>query len=315
MSFIDKILLRKEFEEKPPVLVDIGASGNVHHRWRKITKYSICITFEPDSRKFGYIQKESKHYKKLFVFNCGAGNDDEKESKFYLTRSPYCSSFLKPNIEKLRPYSFAYKFIVENEVIYSIRGIRSILNELNIPYVDWYKSDSQGWDLRIFSSIGNEIIQKIIAAEFEPGIMDAYEGEDKLHQVLAYMEKFPFFLSRLDVKGISRISCNNLGKISSIPVLQKIAIESHKQIAGWGEMLYLNTFEGDYLSSIRDYLLGIAIAILNQEYGFALELSQKARSVYNDSIFHEIEQYCIWKIRNTILNVRLVNAIRKKLFH
>ncbi len=61
-----------------------------------------------------------------------------------------------------------------------------------MDYIDGYKTDSQGTDLRIFNSLPKEIINKILLAEFEPGIIDAYQGEDKLHHLLAHMEKEPF---------------------------------------------------------------------------------------------------------------------------
>jgi len=317
MKIIDQVLQRKELQEYPPVLIDIGASGAIHDRWKTIAPYSICITFEPDTRKFDYIQQESKNYKKLYKFYCGAGSQDSEDCIFYLTHSPYCSSFLRPDTEKLQPYSFADKFIVEEETRYPVKSICNVLEELHIHYVDWYKSDSQGWDLRIFSAMGDSLIRKVKVAEFEPGIMDAYEGEDKLHQVLSFMEHYPFFLSRLDIKGVSRISPQNLNLISDKNIFQKIIAASHKPVAGWGEMVYINTFEDETnlpagnAGNIRDYLLDIVIAMLNGEYGLSLELSQKASTLFHDPIFKKLEDVSIRKIRNTIWNLRFLNEVKK----
>ena len=53
------------------------------------------------------------------------------------------------------------------------------MKELEIKSFDWFKTDSQGTDLRLFKSIGETLIPKIIVAEFEPGFINSYLGEDK----------------------------------------------------------------------------------------------------------------------------------------
>jgi len=52
--------------------------------------------------------------------------------------------------------------------------------------------------------------KKILVADFEPGIIDAYEGEDKLHQLMAYMDKDPFWVSSMEIKGTKRILSSDL---------------------------------------------------------------------------------------------------------
>ena len=49
---IDKILSRPEFQTEPPVLVDVGASGELHARWKPFAKYAVCIAFDADDRDF-----------------------------------------------------------------------------------------------------------------------------------------------------------------------------------------------------------------------------------------------------------------------
>jgi len=55
MHIIDKILSRSEFKTDPPVLIDIGASESLPKEWQHIAKYSVCIAFDADERKMGYI--------------------------------------------------------------------------------------------------------------------------------------------------------------------------------------------------------------------------------------------------------------------
>lgn len=294
------------------MLVDVGASGAIHFRWKKIARYAVCIAFDPDNREYGYILSENRNYKKLYVFNCVVSDASREAQPFYLTRSPYCSSFLRPRMDKLAPYAFAEKFLLEKETRIPVKSLPDILQELNISYVDWFKTDSQGLDLRIFRSLPPPVMRGVKAAEFEPGIMDAYSGEDKLHQVLAFMDTQPFFLSHFKVKGAARLSPENIRVLASGAFTRKLLAASHKQTAGWGELLYLNAFDGE--AGLRDYLLGAAIALLNEEYGFALEIGQKAGKVFKDRIFADLQHHAEKKIKQTVFKMRFMQDVRKRIF-
>ena len=67
---------------------------------------------------------------------------------------------------------------------------------LKINKIDWFKTDSQGIDLRLFKSLNIEIQNKVIVAEFEPGIIDAYKNEDKLYRLVGYMSNQEFLVVR-----------------------------------------------------------------------------------------------------------------------
>ncbi|GAA4318143.1 hypothetical protein [Compostibacter hankyongensis] len=312
MQLIDKIFSRPELQQQPPVLLDIGASGEIHFRWKKIARYSICIAFDPDEREYRYITRETGNYKKLHVFNCIVSDLNDNAHPFYLTASPFCSSFLSPRADRLAPYDFARKFEVEKQLRLPVRKLTDILAELQITYVDWFKTDSQGLDLRIFRSLGDALIRGVKIAEFEPGIMDAYMEEDKLHQVLAFMDTHPFFLSRFTVKGPSRISPAALAMLSGNSLMQKLMAATHKKTAGWGELVYLNTFERREGITLRDYLLGGAVALLNEEYGLALELMQQARQDFSDPLLEEIKDHAAKAVRRSLLNLRFLPHVWRK---
>ena len=50
MKIIQKVLESVYFENKPPVLIDIGASGEINAKWKAIASYSVCIAFDADER-------------------------------------------------------------------------------------------------------------------------------------------------------------------------------------------------------------------------------------------------------------------------
>lgn len=98
---IEKILKREDFRNQPPVLIDIGASGEIHSKWREIAPYSICVAFDADDREMTFTEKNSSGFKKLVTINRIVTDKPDKEVDFFLTRSPFCSSTLEPDLEKL----------------------------------------------------------------------------------------------------------------------------------------------------------------------------------------------------------------------
>lgn len=282
MNIIDKILRLEEFKNKPPVLFDIGASGQLNKEWKQIANRSICIAFDADDRKIDYVEKESSGYLKLVMFNKIVA-EDGGEKRFFLTTSPFCSSSLRPNTDKLKKWAFADLFKVEKEIEIDTVSLPSVLRELSLGYIDWFKTDSQGTDLRLFKSLDEKVISNILVAEFEPGIMDSYIGEDKMYKIMEFMENRPFWLDELNIKGTQRIGheyVNNLSKMQ-----KKLFYISLKTSAFWGEMSYINTFEKKETWNKRDLLLGWIFSTIKQQHGFAYEISKIGQSQFADPIF------------------------------
>jgi hypothetical protein len=310
-NLIEKILSRKEFIDEPPVLIDIGASGAIDAKWKAFAKYSICLAFDADDREFGYVTKENNGYKKLYVFNCIVTDADSNQTDFFLTSSPFCSSVLHPDNKALEVWAFADKFSVEKKVKLKARGLSSVLTELNIKKVDWFKTDSQGTDLRLFLDIDEAIRKKCLAAEFEPGIIDAYVGEDKLYRVFDVMNNNNFWLADMKVKGTQRISPDELHSISQNRLMKKLIAESMKISPCWGELTYLNTFNNSF--SKREYLLGWIFSTVMNQHGFSYHLSLKAKELFDDPIFDELFASSRLKILSNVYKLKFYPAVIGKL--
>ena len=100
---IAELLQREEFKNNPPVLLDIGASGSLPEIWKEIAPYCICVAFDGDERDFNYIEEKKKQFRKLIIVN-KVVSVSGKEIDFHLTKSPHCSSTLKPDIKNLSNY-------------------------------------------------------------------------------------------------------------------------------------------------------------------------------------------------------------------
>ena len=272
-SIVDKILANKIFEIAPPVLLDIGASGEIFEKWKTIAAQSICIAFDADDRDFSCEAAENSGYKKLYKFNrivTAVANDN---CSFYLTNSPYCSSTLLPDTKSLSSWMFAPLFEVEKTISLKSTTIQECLQNINLTYIDWYKVDSQGIDTDLFLSIPEDIRKNVLAADFEPGIMDAYLNENKLSDLLKILEKENYWISSFDVKGTQRLD-------AKYTPYRNILHES----PCWAGITSLKEFEK--VISVRARLLLIVFSLIENQWGNALQICEASQAL--NSQFNEI---------------------------
>ncbi len=284
-SIIKKIMKHPALQNQPPVLVDIGASNSLPIQWKMLAPYSICVAFDADTRDFVVGESVNGDWKKLYSLNRIVAAKAIDEVDFYLTRSPYCSSTLRPDSELLKPWAFSHLFEVEKVVKMPAVDLQKALAKIGLDYIDWYKTDSQGTDLRIFDALPSNILEKILAAEFEPGIIDAYIGEDKLHQLMAYMDNQPFWVSDKNLKGSQRIDQNEL---NSLNYLQRRFISSFlKSTPGWSEISYINNLTNTAISC-REYLLAWVFSTIKCEHGFGLHVARNGAIKFKEPLFSEL---------------------------
>jgi FkbM family methyltransferase len=311
MKLFDKILSSEEFVERPPVLIDIGASGQIHKPWENIRKYSICIAFDADEREFKFVREEIGKFKKLIIYNCIVTDSNNGEADFYLTKSPYCSSLLLPDENALKDWAFAEKFDVEKKVKIKTKSLSSILKETNVEYIDWFKTDSQGTDLRLFASLPEDMIRQILVAEFEPGILDSYFGEDKLFRLMEFMSDKLFWMAKINVKGTQRISPELLNKISNSEQLKKLIQFSMNISPGWAEVIYFNSFKAKL--ERREHLLGWIFATINNQFGFALTIAEQGLQLFGDEIFQKMKHQSLRQIKMEVLKLKFLPAAFEKI--
>lgn len=299
MKIIQKILESDFLKKNPPVLVDIGASGEINTKWKEIAPYSICIAFDADDREFHITEQTNKSYKKLITFNRIVTSTSEDQANFYLTSSPFCSSLLEPDTYKLKPWIFSELFKIEKISKLPAVTIESALQLAGITYIDWFKTDTQGTDLRLYNSLPNQFKAGILAAELEPGILDAYKEEDKLFTVMKEMHNAGFWLSSMIVKGTQRLSSDYaeyLGKFMSKRLI--------RTTPGWAEVTYLRN--NPFPSAPREILLLYIFALIEKQYGFALEIVDAGMQQYTDPLFAECKASVLKKMRYSRMKIPLV---------
>lgn len=309
MELLKKIFSTPELQNEPPILIDIGASGTIHKKWKNIAEYCICIAFDADDREFGYIEKKSSGFKKLYIYNCIVSDQEKSKIDFFLTKSPYCSSTLEPDNHALEEWAFADKFKVEKKIALNNISLSKVLADLNLSRVDWFKTDSQGTDLRLFKNLPEEVQNKVIVAEFEPGLIDSYKGEDKLYEVLKYMSDKNFWISDFVIKGTQRLKSSLLG-INKSELIKKLLSFSHRSTPGWGEITFINTLKN---ASLRELYLGWVFAIIHKQYGFALDIAKEADKQFNNTLIKEMIKYSSSKITSNMYKFSFTSAVIEKI--
>lgn len=310
---IKKILTHKVFADRPPVLMDIGASGGIHKIWKNIAKYCVCIGFDPDERDISVSQKTGRKFKDFYLIN-RIVSDTPGITDFYLTQSPHCSSTLKPDRDHLGFYDLAHYFKIHKQIQLPAITVNAALKEAGYDYIDWFKTDTQGTDLRIFTAIDEAVRNKILVAEFEPGILDAYHGEDKLYKVMEYFDGRDFWCDACTVKGLSRIDADCLR--TRFNRFEKVVSRFlQKPCAFWAEISYMNQMKQGQFDQ-RAYLLMSVFALVKKQYGFAMEICTDALKTYDDGFFAAIREYALAQMRlhgYMTLPVSIAKAAIKKL--
>ena len=313
---IAELLQRLEFEANPPVLLDIGAAGHLPTVWKEIAPYSICIAFDGDDREFDYIENKRKQFKKLIIVNkivSVAGADTD----FYLTTFPQCSSTLKPDTKKLSNYAFANLFNIEKTVKLPAVRLQTVLAENKIHYIDWFKTDTQGTDLRVIESLEKSFVNNVLIYDLEPGIIDAYEGEDKLYDVLRFFNKNSFIALEASIKGSHRINPDLIKDRLTDEMIKNIS-QVLPQTPDWCEVCFFNPFRDTHLP-MRSYLLGWIFATIKKQHGLAFEIADKGYKKFEDRIFNKMMENSINTIKDGFvkepvkhsLKQRLINRLRK----
>jgi hypothetical protein len=284
---LNRVLAEPELRDSPPVLVDVGAAGGVPPAWRCIARCSIGVGFEPDARKSAPLDAAQRMFKR-WIFCPGLAvpmASPDGRTTLNLTRSPYCSSTLRPQSDKVREWVFAELFDIVETREFQSATIKEALAAQGVSNIDWLKCDTQGIDLRLFLSLPTGWRERVLAVEFEPGIIDAYEGEDKLADVLAAMAREPFWLSGLQVGHTPRGRPDLLGAQLGAGMVRWCR-RLGPGAPAWANVRYLRevTMQTEVLDR-RAHLLAWVFATITGQHTYALTWADAGAHRYGDQLF------------------------------
>src|SRR2546427_12501015 len=133
--------------DRRPVLFDIGAAVAPPEVWQPIAPHSVYVGFDPDLREM-QTRTDHPYHQAVIVNEAVTGDAGRSHGNFYFTKSPTCSSTLKPDAASLGEYLFADLFVVEREA-----GVRAPTPAAGLGgptslRVGWLTAHLQGTDPR-----------------------------------------------------------------------------------------------------------------------------------------------------------------------
>jgi hypothetical protein len=290
VNWIDRVMAEPELRAAPPVLVDVGAAGGIHPVWRLLARHAIGVGFEPDPREAAPLAAAPRRFLRwifcpgLAVPQAPAGG----RQALHLTRSPQCSSTLRPRADALQDWAFAEFFAVTETREFPATTIAAALMAQGLDRVDWLKCDTQGLDAQLYRSLPPVWRTGLLAVEFEPGLIDAYAGEDKLGDVLATMAGEPFWLADLQVgrtpRGRPELLAARLGA-GAAPWVRRLAPPA----PAWANVRFLREYDrvAEPLGR-REHLLGWVFATITGQHGQALTVAEAGKLRFGPAMFADL---------------------------
>ena len=310
-----RTLLRQS--KTAPVLVDIGASGGGPEIWTSIAQQSVYIGFDPDLREMKDTSGGS--FSREVIVNEAVTNDSSAtEVEFILTRFPFCSSTLEPDAESLTNYHFRDFFIPERRSRVRATTLSTVMQRLGLDRIDWLKTDTQGTDLRIFTSLPESLRNSVLALDIEPGLIDAYKGEDLFVDAHRHLVRNGFWAAGMNVCGAVRVRPDSLDAV--VPdksIHYEFADRALKKSPAWCEARYFRTLEWmAATSAVPDrYRLLWIFAIIDNQLGFALDvaLEYQRRFGKDDAgrLMREESEYQIKRLSRYATLARVKRLVKK----
>ena len=194
--------LNRNFEQyyrsSPLTVVDVGASGGPHKRWKQCSEYLHLIGFEPDEGAFKELQA-GKAVPGVRTYINAALLDASKEAEFYITRSQGCSSFLAPNTEFLKDFPEPQRYDVLSSNKVKVTTLDLALTEAKVQNPDFIKLDTQGTELFILKGASDILSRSVFGIEVEVEFAEIYQGQPLFPEVDNLLRGYGFTLFDLKV--------------------------------------------------------------------------------------------------------------------
>ena len=174
-------------------IIDIGTNLGID--FKNYPLKSNIYSFEPNPICYNYLKENFKNYSNLKLFNSAVG-DLKGIYQFNLTKDTYSSSLLELNEKYKNNNVLSFSETIMIDVI----NLNDIIEEENINQIDFYKSDTQGYDLKILKSLGENIrLIKKGRIEVVNKNNQIYKGQDNyLDEVALYLQFYNFKIKNFE---------------------------------------------------------------------------------------------------------------------
>ncbi len=288
----------KQLRKDKIVYVDVGARFGVPKQWDCFGDIVTIIGFEPDIIECGKLNLQAQENNLTIRFLPIALSCKKEERALNITKSPGCSSLLKPNRKILNQFPDAERFDIVKATQLSTLSLDSVLEDNNIDDVDFIKIDTQGTELNILQGAELALSKGVFGIAVEVELTQLYEGQPLFSDVDMYLRDKGFTLFDLN---------RHRWKRKNVPA----NMPCRGQII-FGDALYFRTCLGSIkLISRTKGLKMIMIAALHGYYDYGRYLNELffENSVFTQEDREQLEQL-LWI--KPMSQVRRVSGLFKK---
>lgn len=172
-------------------MLDLGSGGGLDAKWRGVAPLCNLMGFDPNEEECRRLETSPNDLRSArFLPHAVSGQSGVKT--LYLTRSPWCSSLLRPNHRWLSRLEFRGLFDVVGERRVNTVSLAT-LPDVQSRDFDIVKLDVQGMELPILRNCG-QVLDRAFAVETETGFVENYEGETTFGEIDIFMRSKGFRL-------------------------------------------------------------------------------------------------------------------------
>ncbi|KHE90620.1 MAG: FkbM family methyltransferase [Candidatus Scalindua rubra] len=282
----------KELKKDKILYVDVGARWGITEPWVHFGDIINIIGFEPDETECKKLNAQIREKDVFIKYLPIALLDGKKDATLNITKSPGCSSLLKPNTKLLNQFPDFERFNIVKKTQLSTNSLNSVLEENRIRDIDFIKVDTQGTELKIFQGSGQVLSKDVFGIAVEVEFAQLYEDQPLFADVDKYLRENGFTLFDLN---------RHRWKRENIPA----NMPARGQII-FGDALYFRTDFGEDVKSISRTkgIKMIIIAALHGYYDYGRHLNELffKYDIFNQEDKNQIEQ---------LLCIKPVNQIRR----
>jgi FkbM family methyltransferase len=175
-------------------LIDVGARGGIHPRWKPFYQSLEVVAFEPDPQECAALNSQRHPYLVRFI-PAALGAQDGDQATLFICREPGCSSLLRPNVDLCRKFLYGGAMEVVGEAPITLKRMDSVCGDFQ---PDVLKIDTQGSELDVLRGAGR-LLDNVLAVELEVEFVEQYLGQPVFSEVDIFMRQKGFTL-----RGIRR---------------------------------------------------------------------------------------------------------------
>lgn len=170
-------------------IVDVGARGGFHNRWKRIAGVPFFVGIEADEKECESLSASAGPSEK-YIF--AALDSKTRERTLYICRHEGCTSLYEPNRQFTDRFSFGWAFeLVETRAV-KTTTLQAVCAKHDIQ-PDVLKIDTQGCELDILQGLGDDI-NGVLCLELEVEFSHIYKGQPLFSEIETYLRGKGFVL-------------------------------------------------------------------------------------------------------------------------